>query len=146
MHPSYIGCSVSEDWLIFTNFKNWMIQQDWTGKQLDKDLLVKGNKQYSSETCFFVSSRINKLLNDNKDRRGELPQGVAKKGKRFQAYCKDNGVKVNLGFHNNPKEAHKIYCKYKYQLIKKIATNQSSDILKKALLSQAELFNKGNTV
>lgn len=49
--PTYIGCSVSEEWKTFSNFKSWMEGQVWEGKQLDKDLLVEGNKVYSEETC-----------------------------------------------------------------------------------------------
>lgn len=42
--PTYKGCTVSEDWLVFTNFRDWMMAQDWEGKQLDKDLLFEGIK------------------------------------------------------------------------------------------------------
>ena len=60
--PTYKGCSVCEEWLTFSNFKSWMEQQDWEGKQLDKDLLVYKNKIYSPETCVFVSSVINSFF------------------------------------------------------------------------------------
>ena len=36
--PNYFDCTVCEEWLLFSNFKKWMEQQDWEGKQLDKDL------------------------------------------------------------------------------------------------------------
>ena len=50
-NPTYKGCTVSEEWLIFSNFRDWMIKQNWEGKQLDKDLLFEGNKIYNPETC-----------------------------------------------------------------------------------------------
>ena len=53
--PTYKGCTVSDDWLTFSNFRAWMIAQDWEGKHLDKDLLFEGNKIYSTETCVFVA-------------------------------------------------------------------------------------------
>lgn len=53
--PTYKGCSVSADWHTFSNFKAWMEKQNWEGKQLDKDILIEGNKVYSPETCVFVS-------------------------------------------------------------------------------------------
>jgi len=43
-NPTYKGCSVSEEWLRFSNFKSWMERQDFEGMQLDKDLLFEGNK------------------------------------------------------------------------------------------------------
>lgn len=58
-NPSYIGCSVCDEWLTFSNFKRWMEQQDWHGKDLDKDILVKGNRVYSPETCMFVDRKTN---------------------------------------------------------------------------------------
>ena len=48
--PTYMGCSVSEEWHTFSVFRNWMESQDWQDTQLDKDLLVEGNKVYSPET------------------------------------------------------------------------------------------------
>jgi hypothetical protein len=80
-HPTYIGCSVCTEWLSFMSFKNWMMTQEWKNKQLDKDLLVYGNKIYSPETCLLVSPQVNSLFiapkNSNK-----LPVGIyLRKGK-----------------------------------------------------------------
>lgn len=54
---------VCEEWLTFSNFKAWMEKQDFEGKVLDKDLIVKGNKIYCPEACSFVSNKINCFLN-----------------------------------------------------------------------------------
>ena len=45
--PSYIGCSVCDEWLVFSNFKRWFDENYVKDYQLDKDILVKGNKIYS---------------------------------------------------------------------------------------------------
>jgi hypothetical protein len=42
----YSECSVCDEWLTFMNFKVWMHNQDWKGKELDKDLICIGNKVY----------------------------------------------------------------------------------------------------
>ena len=42
--PTYKGCSVCEEWLLFSNFKKWVDEQpcgDWENRHLDKDLLIK---------------------------------------------------------------------------------------------------------
>lgn len=41
-NPTYVGCTVCDEWLTFSKFKAWMETQDWKDKQLDKDILVPG--------------------------------------------------------------------------------------------------------
>jgi hypothetical protein len=79
LHPTYKGCSVCREWHLFSNFKSWMEQQDWEEKQLDKDLLVYGNKVYSPSTCVFLSQGLNKFLTKSNKARGEYPLGVWKR-------------------------------------------------------------------
>ena len=52
-YPSYIGCSVCPEWRYFSKFRFWMSTQKWKGMELDKDILVKGNRVYSPDTCCF---------------------------------------------------------------------------------------------
>lgn len=59
--PSYENTCVCDEWANFTNFKMWMEQQDWFGKELDKDLKGDGSL-YGPDTCVFVSKKVNKLL------------------------------------------------------------------------------------
>lgn len=63
--PTYEKCSITPDWQYFTAFRSWMITQDWQGKELDKDILLKGNKFYSPENCVFVSKVINLFIKPN---------------------------------------------------------------------------------
>lgn len=49
-HPTYIGCSVIKKWLTFSNFRSWMINQDWKDKVLDKDTLnIENTKEVSTD-------------------------------------------------------------------------------------------------
>lgn len=73
--PSYRGCTVCKDWLVFSNFKDWMSRQNWDGNALDKDLVGNGNKIYSPDTCVFVSPELNSFLLINHKIRGDLPAG-----------------------------------------------------------------------
>ena len=61
-HPSYMLCTTSKEWLLFSNFKNWMKSQNWQGMELDKDLKIKGNKIYSADTCLLIPKELNVLL------------------------------------------------------------------------------------
>ncbi len=56
--PSYRGCSVCEEWKTFSNFMAWMKNKNMENLELEKDILVPGNKLYSPETCVFVSRWI----------------------------------------------------------------------------------------
>ena len=58
--------TVCEGWLYFSNFKEWMLDKDWEGKELDKDLgsYLQGGKDrvYSPETCHFIPKYLNTFL------------------------------------------------------------------------------------
>ena len=89
MHPTYLDCEVCDDWKLFSNFRNWMITQDYIGKQLDKDLLVIGNKIYGPNTCVFITSQINNFIQIIPTDKYNLPVGVLKKGKKFQSSIRE---------------------------------------------------------
>lgn len=134
--PTYRGCSVTSDWLTFSNFKRWMIAQDWKGKELDKDLLTQGNKVYGKHTCIFVSRQINSLLTSCKASRGAYPQGVhfSKNTNNYRAVIRENGKHRHIGLFETPEMAHKAYKAAKYKLIADIASKQTEP-LKSALLN-----------
>jgi len=136
-HPTYIGCSVADEWLTFSNFKDWMIKQDWQEKQLDKDILIYGNKVYGPSSCIFVSGQINRLLIDCGASRGEWPQGVClhKGSGKYQASCRINGKRKYLGSFNTPIEAEAAYLKFKSELI--ISTAYSESVAQNKTLQSA---------
>ena len=51
---SRLICSVCEEWKHFSNFKKWFDENYIEGFDIDKDILIKGNKVYSPEACSFV--------------------------------------------------------------------------------------------
>ena len=120
-HHSYKGCSVDLQWHNFQNFAEWFESnyvEDW---QLDKDILVKGNKIYSPKTCCFVPKEINLLFTKNKIRRGEYPIGVSLNGDKFQSTLHKGGKNYNLGLFNTPEEAFQAYKVVKESYIKEVA-------------------------
>lgn len=138
-YPTYEGCSVCPEWKYFSVFKAWMEQQDWEGKELDKDLLVKGNKIYSPETCVFISPTLNYFLNDQKSSRGELPLGVTLvtcKTIKYQARCNYMGKSVYLGSYWTPQEAHLAWLSKKNEFAKLFAEKETDERIIKAILSR----------
>ena len=135
-NPTYIDCITCEDWKIFSRFKEWMITKDWNGKQLDKDLLIQGNKMYSPKTCIFVSSKINTLLNNHKAKRGKYPQGVCFSGraKKFIAQIRIDNKVIHLGCYSTSILASEAYNIAKYKVIKDLALKQTEP-LRSALLN-----------
>ena len=134
IQPTYIDCTVSSEWLIFSRFKSWMEVQDWKGKHLDKDILIKNNKVYSSSTCIFVTRDVNTLLHKNLKQRGPHPIGVTFEASKYKALCSTQGKRRYLGHYETPEEAHEAYKAFKYKYIAEIASQQSEP-LRTALLN-----------
>ena len=63
-HPTYVGIHCCEEWKDFQYFAKWWYTQPNRNLkyELDKDLLVEGNKIYSPETCTLLPTKINKTI------------------------------------------------------------------------------------
>lgn len=108
--PSYVDCVAHEDWHNFQNFAKWYEQQYRAdGWQLDKDLIIEGNKLYSADTCALIPHQLNNLMLDRSAMRGDLPIGVSRNRKRYQAELSVDGKKHKLGIYDTPEEAFEIY-------------------------------------
>lgn len=112
-NPTYKDCTVCEKWLYFSNFKVWMQQQEWEGKEIDKDLLNAGNKEYSPDTCIFITSMVNCFIITSNKIRGLYPLGVSfhKASGKFQAACKNptTNKPEHLGLYLCPYKAHEAW-------------------------------------
>lgn len=133
-NPTYESCSVCEEWHNFQNFAKWFEENyyECNGEimQLDKDILCKGNKVYSPDTCVFVPKRINTLFIKCDKVRGDYPVGVNyyKKYDNFIARCNTLEKRVNLGYFDTPEEAFYIYREFKEKYIKKVADEYKDKI------------------
>jgi len=144
--PTYVGCSVCTEWLIFSTFRKWMETQDWKGKQLDKDILVKGNKVYSPDTCVFVSKGLNVTFKDWSRVRGKYPQGVSlsRQGK-YVVKCNANGVRTRLGTYSCVKQAEIAYCTHKIKVLTELSKQteaEAHEALKAAILNEAQMMSE----
>ena len=127
--PSYEQCLTSETFNHYQQFKTWCNQQlgfGNTGWELDKDILVKGNKVYSEDTCCFVPKEINLLLVKHDKGRGNYSLGVDyhKSRKQFRARCSDK----HLGWFNTELEAFRAYKQAKEAYIKEVANKWKDQI------------------
>ena len=129
--PTYEGCEVSD------NFKSYEYFYEWCQKQigfnnegngnpfhLDKDLLIKGNKVYSEDSCVFLPQEINKILTKRTTSRGEYLIGIywSKTHKAFKAQVgKNKGGREYLGYFKTELEAYNAYKTAKESFVKEQA-------------------------
>ena len=136
--PTYEGCEVSENFKSYEYFYEWCNKQigfTVEGFELDKDLLVKGNKVYSENTCIFIPREINTLLVKRKASRGKYLIGVywSNTSKTFIARVKKNKGKSEwLGSFKTELEAFEAYKQAKESFIKEQASNWKDQIDERA--------------
>lgn len=117
---SYIGCSVCEEWKNFSNFKKWFDENYKDGLYLDKDILVRGNKIYSPNTCSFVPNNINCIVLESNSNRTNRKIGVRHRSnilkKPYAASISIKGAEKHIGYFSTEDEAHDAYktCKKSY--------------------------------
>ena len=124
--PTYKGCIVSENFVCYPYFKDWCNKQigfDQVGWHLDKDILSKGNKVYSEDTCCFVPQEINSLLVRSNATRGKHPLGVSYLTRlgMFEASVSLCGRNKRIGRFYNAQEAFYAYKEVKESHIKEVA-------------------------
>ena len=123
-YASYKGCIICDEWKSFDNFFKWFNDPKngyKDGYQIDKDILVKGNREYSPDKCCFVPSEINNLLTKCNKSRGKYPVGVSKNRNTFAAYISKNSKQICVGTFKTPQEAFHAYKDAKEQYIKERA-------------------------
>ena len=136
--PTYEGCEASENFKSYEHFYEWCHKQIGFGNDgngnpfhLDKDLLVKGNKVYSENTCVFLPQEINQVLVKTTASRGEHLIGVSwnKKDNAFVArVAKNKGKQEYLGSFKTEIEAFNAYKTAKELYIKDVANKFKSQI------------------
>ena len=137
-YPTYEGCEASENFKSYEYFYEWCYKQIGFGNQgwhLDKDLLVKGNKVYSEDSCVFIPQEINSLLIKSNTSRGEYLIGVYwhNTNKAFKAQVRKNkGKSEHLGFFKTELEAFNAYKEAKESFVKEQAEKWKGKIDERA--------------
>lgn len=122
---AYRDCEVSERWFKASNFYNDLRSMDnyeklHEGWHLDKDILLKGNRLYSAETCCIVPNEVNCIFNKAKGIRGKYAIGVCydTRNNKFMTSCQVDGKSVHLGYFSTENEAFLAYKTFKEGVIK----------------------------
>lgn len=121
---NYKDCKVCQEWLYdYQAFAEWATNKYVDGWQLDKDILVKGNKVYSPDTCCFVPLLINSIFTKNNENRGNCVIGVSycEKDKLYNARLSEYGNPIYLGCYKDEISAFNAYKKEKERYIKEVA-------------------------
>lgn len=125
----YDECTVADEWLTFSNFKNWMEKQDHKGKELDKDILVIGNEIYGPDYCTFVDRETNMFMNNRTNKGYSLrPNGTYVASISFKGKCE------YLGQYDSEKEAANAYLMRKREIASELSDKQSDNRIKLALM------------
>lgn len=121
-NTSYIGCVVDERWHKFSAFKKWFEKNYKKGYVLDKDVLGKGTKIYSSDTCCMIPPCINALVLTRQNKRGRFGKGVSitPQGK-YIAFITKYGKTHNLGHYDTIEEAFNAYKQGKIAYVREVA-------------------------
>lgn len=138
-HPTYKDVIINDDVLDFQKFGKWL-DDNWYEVDndvmcIDKDILVKGNKEYRFDRMILVPHRINALFTKRDSERGDLPVGVYynKTKNKYVAQCNiidSNGSRKrkHLGYYDNSYNAFLAYKQFKEQYIKQVADEYKDKI------------------
>ena len=132
--PTYEGCEVSENFKSYEYFHEWCNKQigfGVNGFELDKDLLIKGNKLYSEDSCVFIPADVNLVLTKRTASRGKHLIGVywSNTNKAFVArVAKNKGKQEYLGSFKTELEAFNAYKEAKEVFIKEQAEKWKGQI------------------
>ena len=138
-YSTYKDVVCCDEWLLYENFYEWLHNQENFDKWyygdrwcIDKDILIKGNKIYSPDTCCLVSNNVNVLFTKSNSSRGEYPIGVYfhKRVNKFCAQISKINKDLNkiqqdfIGYYDTPEQAFLAYKKAKESYIKQIASEE----------------------
>ena len=126
-NSTYRNCLVCEEWLNYQNFAKWYYDNYYEIPNeiinLDKDILYKGNKLYSPETCIFVPQKINDLFVKNNVRRNKLPMNIIPNKNKYVVYCNNYNKRNYIGSYKTIEEAFQAHKNYKENIIKERIDN-----------------------
>ena len=138
----YADCTLDPRWYELSVFKEWIEKwDDFENKQIDKDLLIPGNKVYGPDTCLMVRPIVNCWFKPTC--KGDLPRGVCwnpawKKGRSPNPYRAQitpiGGKRKSLGFYATIEEASAVFEKAREEQIKILIETETDLKVKNAMM------------
>lgn len=111
--PQYRDCKMCDEWLDDKEaFYEWVVENyyriDGERIDLDKDILVKGNKEYGPTTCVFAPHSINAFFENLTREPIYLPSL-----NKYRMNILIEGKTVNIGYYDTEEDAKKAFIKHK---------------------------------
>ena len=121
--PTYRDCYVDESWHDFQVFAEWYKNHEsyGLGYQLDKDLLVQGNRLYSAATCCLLPRELNTMVQTRNSNSILVGTTFHKKSGKWQAQTKSEGKQLFLGLFSDRADAHLAYIEAKERVVRNAA-------------------------
>jgi hypothetical protein len=110
--PTYIDCTVDEEWHDFQCFAKWFEENyptDGNSYELDKDALIADNKVYGPDTCCFLTRQENAEVSIAKHYKFLSPSGEIVEVFNLSRFCKENNL--NAGGMNDVSTGRQKSCK-----------------------------------
>jgi hypothetical protein len=148
-NKAYIGCSVDPEWIRFSGFEKWLLQQpdNWRTEdyELDKDLLVEGNRVYGPNTCLLVPKVVNNFFYQ-KFTEDIGVRYFPNRKKPWRAAC-GSGKRNDkwIAYFATKQEARDAYLKEKIERGNSIAQTLQDPIVKNAFIARLKLFESRMT-
>jgi len=94
VQPQYDDCTVCDEWHNFQNFAEWYYSNHPgdDGLHLDKDIKIKGNRQYSPDACLFVTAAENAREATAKSYKVISPSGDIIEIYNMRKFCMENNL------------------------------------------------------
>jgi len=124
-NPSYADCTVHRDWHNFQNFAKWCVYQKYynSGYEIDKDILVTGNRVYSEDSCCLVPAEINQMAIKLRHIGVNKSMGVSydEKSRKYIAITRMGREQKYIGSYRTLQEASDAYVDLKKRYFKNMA-------------------------
>ncbi len=111
-NTAYQDCVISDNFLQFQFFAEWCQNQVGYGLEnyeLDKDILLHGNKVYCENRCVFVPQALNSFFCTTSGPISDLPKGVTRCKDKYMARFAPASTSGYLGVYATAEEASQVY-------------------------------------
>lgn len=106
--PWYSNATVCDEWHRLSAFIYWWKVNQVEGWQIDKDIIIHENKEYSPSACIFIPKWLNVFLVGKEAMRGDCLIGVTRRRYGYESCCHNphSHVQEYLGTFRSEIDAH----------------------------------------